>query len=225
MPCSSRTLREPRSSTSCARAASSSSRPPRTPSRRACSAATVARCCSASTPTASRSAAARRAWRASSARTCCASTSEQFGADRLTLVFAGDFDPDALRAAVSRAFASWRRAERAARAAAGDASACSGRRVLLIDAPGCDADLLLDRQCRGGAQLSRSAPRSSSPTTAFGGSFGSMLMQALRVRSGLTYSVHSGFHRGSVAGEFAISSFTQTESTARALRHRAADAR
>jgi zinc protease len=53
--------------------------------------------------------------------------------------------------------------------------------------------------------------------TAFGGSFGSMLMQALRVKSGLSYSAHAGFHRGAVAGEFAISSFTQTASTARAI--------
>jgi zinc protease len=53
--------------------------------------------------------------------------------------------------------------------------------------------------------------------TAFGGSFGSMLVQALRVKSGLSYSAHAGFHRGAVAGEFAISSFTQSSSTERAI--------
>ncbi|MGH8207644.1 MAG: M16 family metallopeptidase, partial [Steroidobacteraceae bacterium] len=53
--------------------------------------------------------------------------------------------------------------------------------------------------------------------TAFGGSFGSMLMQALRTRTGLTYSAYSGFRRGSVPGEFAISSFTQTAATRGAL--------
>jgi zinc protease len=44
-----------------------------------------------------------------------------------------------------------------------------------------------------------------------------MLMQALRVKSGLSYSAHASFHRGAVAGEFAITSFTQTASTARAI--------
>jgi predicted Zn-dependent peptidase len=44
-----------------------------------------------------------------------------------------------------------------------------------------------------------------------------MLMQALRIKSALSYSAHAGFHRGAVAGEFAISSFTQTPSTGRAI--------
>ena len=44
-----------------------------------------------------------------------------------------------------------------------------------------------------------------------------MLMQALRIKHGLTLLGHRAFDRGSVPGEFAISSFTQTASTARAL--------
>jgi predicted Zn-dependent peptidase len=52
---------------------------------------------------------------------------------------------------------------------------------------------------------------------AFGGSFGSMLNRELRLKAGLTYDASSRFTRGAVAGEFAISSFTQTDNTARAL--------
>jgi predicted Zn-dependent peptidase len=44
-----------------------------------------------------------------------------------------------------------------------------------------------------------------------------MLNQELRVKAGLTYGASSGFNRGSVPGEFAISTFTQTPATARAL--------
>jgi predicted Zn-dependent peptidase len=42
-------------------------------------------------------------------------------------------------------------------------------------------------------------------------------MQALRVKTGLTYSASSSFRRGSAPAEFAISSFTQTQSTTAAL--------
>ena len=66
------------------------------------------------------------------------------------------------------------------------------RRVLLIDAPGFGADLLLDRN----VGVARSYPQRAAlevTNTAFGGSFGSMLMQALRVKSGLTYSVQRAF--------------------------------
>jgi predicted Zn-dependent peptidase len=39
----------------------------------------------------------------------------------------------------------------------------------------------------------------------------------LRVKSGLSYGARSGFTRGSVAGEFAIRSFAQTQDTGKAL--------
>jgi predicted Zn-dependent peptidase len=52
---------------------------------------------------------------------------------------------------------------------------------------------------------------------AFGGSLSSMLNQELRVKAGLTYDASSRFVRGTVAGEFAISSFTQTANTGRAI--------
>jgi zinc protease len=53
--------------------------------------------------------------------------------------------------------------------------------------------------------------------TLYGGRFTSILNSELRIKSGLSYSARSGFARGSVPGEFAIRSFTQTENTAKAL--------
>ena len=88
--------------------------------------------------------------------------------------------------------------------------------MLLIDAPGAEQTYFWI----GNVGVARSyAARAALDVTntAFGGSFGSMLVQALRVKSGLTYSVSSGFRRGSVPGEFAISSFTSSGSTAEAL--------
>jgi zinc protease len=140
---------------------------------------------------------------------------DQFGADRLTLVFAGDFDPAELKDEATAAFASWRATGVPLPALAAPVRV-RGRRVLLIDAPGSEQSYFWI----GNVGVARSYPQRAAleiTNTAFGGSFGSMLVQALRVKSGLSYSAHAGFHRGAVAGEFAISSFTQTSSTERAI--------
>ena len=140
---------------------------------------------------------------------------EQFGVDRLTLVFAGDFDPAALKDAVAKAFARWRPAG-ATLAPLPTPQRVTGRRVLLVDAPGSAQAYFWIAN----VGVARSYPQRAAleiTNMAFGGSFGSMLMQALRVRTGLTYSAHSGFRRGSVPGEFAIGSFAQTASACRAI--------
>jgi zinc protease len=140
---------------------------------------------------------------------------QQFGADRLTLVFAGDFDPDWLWQAVSTRFAPWRAAP-APLEALEASGRVHGRRVLLIDAP----DSTQTYFWIGNVGVARSYEQRAAldiTNTAFGGSFGSMLVQALRVSTGLTYSVSSAFRRGTVPGEFAISSFTPTGSSCAAL--------
>jgi predicted Zn-dependent peptidase len=140
---------------------------------------------------------------------------EQFGADRLILVFAGDFDAVWLKRSLIRAFASWRRAP-VPLAPLAAARRAPGRRVLLVDAPGSTQTYFWIANLG----VARSYPHRAAleiTNTAFGASFGSMLMQALRVKTGLTYSANSSFRRGSVAGEFAMTSFTQTASTVRAI--------
>jgi len=140
---------------------------------------------------------------------------QHVGADRLTLVFAGDFDPQLLRDEVAAAFGQWRHAGAPLLPLAAP-ERVSGRKVLLVDAPGSAQTYFW----MANVGVARSYPARAAleiTNTAFGGSFGSMLMQALRVKSGLTYSAGSSFRRGSVAAEFAISSFTQTQSTTAAL--------
>jgi predicted Zn-dependent peptidase len=140
---------------------------------------------------------------------------EQFGADRLILTIAGDFDAAAMRRAVEQRLGNWPRA-RAALPPLPATARHSGRRVLLIDAPGSAqtyfwlANVGVDRRYAGRAALDIA-------NTAFGGSFISMLNSELRIKSGLSYGASSRFARGTVAGEFVISSFTKTDDTARAL--------
>jgi predicted Zn-dependent peptidase len=140
---------------------------------------------------------------------------DHFGADRLTLVVAGDFDPAALHAAVVQAFGGMHRAA-APLPTLPAPRRVSGRRVWLIDAPGSAQTYFWI----GNVGVSRSFSARAAldvANTAFGGSFGSMLMKALRTDSGLSYSASAHFSRLSVPAEFSIGSFTQTASTSQAL--------
>jgi zinc protease len=138
-----------------------------------------------------------------------------FAADRTTLVFAGDLDPKWMRQALTTAFSSWAKST-SSLAKLTPAPRVTGRRVLLVDSPGAVqtyfwmGNVGVDRQYSGRAALDL-------VNTLYGGRFTSILNTELRVKSGLSYSASSGFTRGSVPGEFAIHSFTQTANTAKAI--------
>ena len=139
----------------------------------------------------------------------------QARADRATLVIAGDFDPARISKEVTALFGAWPRAAGKLAPLPGPARV-HGRRVLLVDAPGSAQTYLW----LGNVGVPRRYPQRAAlniSSTAFGGSFGSMLNQELRVKAGLSYDASASFTRGTVAGEFAISSFTQTENTGRAV--------
>jgi len=138
-----------------------------------------------------------------------------FGADRATLVFAGDLDPKWMKQVLTAAFASWAKAKGASPVLKPPARV-SGRRVVLVDSPGSVqtyfwlGNVGVDRHYNG-------RPALELVNTLYGGRFTSILNTELRIKSGLTYGVTSRFTRGSVPGEFAIRSFTQTDTTAKAL--------
>src|SRR6201985_2454446 len=139
----------------------------------------------------------------------------QFGADRLTLVFAGDVDSAWLRRMVAKLFGGWRNAgARAPRLV--PAARIPGRRVLLIDSPGSVqthfwiGNIGVDRRYPDRAALDL-------VNTLYGGRFTSIVNTELRIKSGLSYGARSGFTRGTVPAEFAIHSFAETENTRKAL--------
>jgi zinc protease len=138
-----------------------------------------------------------------------------FRADQCTLVVAGDIDSTWLKRAVTRAFSDWRRSNRPI-AALPQPLRVRERSVLLIDSPGSSqtyfwiGNVGVDRHYNDRAALDLA-------NTLYGGRFTSMLNTELRVKSGLTYGARSGFTRGSVAGDFAIRSFAQTQDAVKAL--------
>lgn len=139
----------------------------------------------------------------------------QFGADRTTLVVVGDFDPAQLQREIRAALGGWQKAG-AVPVPLQPAPRVKGRKVLLVDAPGSAqtyfwlANVGVPRRYPARAALDL-------VNTAFGGRFTSMLNTELRIKTGLTYGASSGFSRGTVAGEFVISSFTRTDDTEKAL--------
>ena len=138
-----------------------------------------------------------------------------FGADRLTLIFAGDVDAAALGAAITRAFSDWRHAAAPLPVLAAPPRV-SGRRVLLVDQPGAAQTHFWLANTGVARKFADRAPLDV-VNTLYGGRFTSILNTELRIKSGLSYGASSGFTRGSVAGEFAIRSFTKTDSTEKAI--------
>ena len=140
---------------------------------------------------------------------------DHMGADRLILVVAGDVDVPALKRQVHEAFGSWRRAA-VALARNAEAPRVAGRRVLLVDSP----DSAQTYFWLANVGVNKSYPRHAAldlVNTLYGGRFTSMLNTELRIKSGLSYSARAGFFRGTVAGEFAIRSFTDTQNTRKAI--------
>ncbi len=138
-----------------------------------------------------------------------------FGADRATLVLTGDVDPAWARAAVRRAFGDWNRAPRPL-APLAETTRLPGRRVLLVDSPGASQAYFW----LGNVGVARRDPQRAAidvVNTLYGGRFTSILNTELRVKSGLSYGARSSFTLGSVAGEFAIRSFTVVDNARKAL--------
>jgi predicted Zn-dependent peptidase len=137
------------------------------------------------------------------------------GGDRLIISVVGDFNLAAMKARLAAAFGEWRAAAAPLPTPAA-ASRISGRKVLLIDAPGATqtyfwiGNLGVAVDYPGRAELNLA-------NTVFGGRFTSMLNTELRVKAGLTYSARSTISRRSLPGSVVISSFTETGTTVDAI--------
>jgi len=140
---------------------------------------------------------------------------QQVGADRLIISVSGDFDAAGMRVMLETSFGAWRPA--ASQLVDVPVSAGqSGRRVLLIDKPGTTqtyfwvANIGVARDFEQRAALNL-------VNTVFGGRYTSMLNNALRIESGLTYGARSQLMRPSTPGSLAITSFTRTDATVEAI--------
>jgi predicted Zn-dependent peptidase len=92
----------------------------------------------------------------------------------------------------------------------------AGPRLLLVDLPGATQTYFAIGQ-PGIARSSADRTRIDLVNTLFGGRFTSMLNDALRVDSGLTYGANSTVQLDRLPGTISIATFTKTESTEAAI--------
>ncbi|HET9252182.1 MAG TPA: pitrilysin family protein [Candidatus Eisenbacteria bacterium] len=138
-----------------------------------------------------------------------------YGGDRLILSIVGDFEPKRMEGVLRRAFGDWARAPGTRPVAPAPARA-RGKRVLLVDKP----DATQTYFWIGNLGISRKDPDRDAvdiANTALGGRYTSFLNTALRIQSGLTYGARSRTLRLIEPGPVAITSYTKTESTQRAI--------
>jgi predicted Zn-dependent peptidase len=140
---------------------------------------------------------------------------DRFGGDRLVIAVVGDFNLEAMKLGLTRAFGEWP-------PAAGTlpelqpAPRIEGRRVLLVDKPGASQTYFW----LGNIGVAVDYPRRAElriANTLFGGRFTSMLMTALRLETGLTYSAGSAVTQRELPGTVTIRSFTETARTTEAI--------
>lgn len=136
---------------------------------------------------------------------------QHLGADRLILTVVGDFKAAAMKQALGKAFAGWRKAGAALPAVAQPAPPV-GRRVVLVDAPDSVQSYFWMGAPGVARNFSARAPLEV-VNTLFGGRFTSMLNSELRIRSGLSYGARSGFEKFSQPGDWNMNSFTRTQTT------------
>jgi len=140
---------------------------------------------------------------------------QQVGADRLIISVSGDFDATSMRANLETAFGAWHPAAgQPVDVAASESQA--GRRVLLIDKPGATQTYFWIANVGVARDFGQRAALNLA-NTVFGGRYTSMLNDALRVKSGLTYGARSQLQRPSTPGSLAIASFTRTDATVEAI--------
>ncbi len=138
-----------------------------------------------------------------------------YGGDRLTLAVVGDFSAASMESRLRKALADWPKASSPAPTAPEPARQ-TGRRVLLVDKP----DATQSYFWIGNLGVARKDPDRvpfGVANTAYGGRYTSILNTSLRIQSGLTYGARWSTPRLTQPGTAAISTYTKTESTERAV--------
>ncbi|HMB56795.1 MAG TPA: pitrilysin family protein [Arenimonas sp.] len=139
----------------------------------------------------------------------------QLGGDRLIVAVVGDFHIADMKKALTAAFGGWEKAKGTLPTVAAKKPE-QGRRVLLVDKPGATQSYFW----LGNVGVDRRDPELAAQTlanTVFGGRFTSMINTELRIKSGLSYGAGSSLSRFDAPGAAAITSFTRTEDTGKAL--------
>jgi predicted Zn-dependent peptidase len=132
------------------------------------------------------------------------------------LVIVGDFQTSQMKEKVQESFEAWRSKERSLTTKQKPLPAFEKSRILLVN----KSDATETQFAFGALGIPRNHPDYVAVqvvNTILGGRFTSWLNDALRINAGLTYGAGSSFNTYKDSGTFAISSFTRTENTVKAV--------
>ena len=136
--------------------------------------------------------------------------------DLAVLVFSGDVDRDRAVKLAQEAFGKWKAQGQKPQIKLSEPPKAAANHVYLVDQP----DSIQSQIRIGQLSIGRKDPRHFTTKMIngyFGHGFGARLNEAIRVKKGLTYGIWGGYSAGKFAGRFRISTFTKTESTAKAV--------
>jgi zinc protease len=137
--------------------------------------------------------------------------------DQAVLIFAGDIDDAKALQLAEKTLGSWKAEGPAQKVDLPAFPKSEPRRIYLVDYPrGVQSQIRV-----GQLAIKRDDPGYPIAEVVgdyFGGAFSSRLNDTIRVKKGLTYGARGGYQSANFAGEFTISTFSKTESTAEAVR-------
>lgn len=139
-----------------------------------------------------------------------------YGPETTLLAVAGDFVSAEMERVLAEKLGDWKSRGRPLPPLPPSPAPVQGRKLLLVNKP----DSTQTHFAIGNVGIARHHPDRTGVeliNLLFGGRFTSMLNEALRVNSGLTYGARSRFSQHRVAGPFALSSFTANASTVKAI--------
>ncbi len=141
---------------------------------------------------------------------------DHYAPDTVTIAVVGDFVAADMQKKLAARFGGWTSARKHPHKQVPVAPAASGRKLLLVNKPDATQTFFMI----GNTGVDRTNPDRVGIeiiNTLFGGRFTSMLNDALRVNSGLTYGARSSFEQHKAPGPFAISTYTRNATTVQAI--------
>ena len=141
---------------------------------------------------------------------------KNYGPNAVTIAVVGDFEAASMLNALKNKFGNWKQKGTFTAPALTEPIAFKGKKLLLVDKPDSTQTYFLI----GNTGITKNNPDRAGidvVNTVFGGRFTSMLNDALRVNSGLTYGAQANFTQRKVAGPFVISTYTQNKTTVQAI--------
>ena len=138
-----------------------------------------------------------------------------YAPSNMILAVAGDFNTAEMEKMLTDKFGGWA-AKSAAAPVVADVVPVPGKRLLLVNKPD-STQTFFQIGNLGIARTNADRVQIGVINTLFGGRFTSMLNTELRINSGLSYGARSAFEQRKIRGPFLISSFTQNDTTERAI--------